>query len=279
MRVETLALMCCPGCQGELAFEGQVREDEILEGRLTCVDDGAVYPIEKGIPHFVTPESLEGLDRGYRRLYDLIARFYDSQFFVARNTRRHFFPAGEEKARREVIERLELDDSSRVLETGLGTGSNIPYLVEKAPQADIYGMDISLGMLRQCGRHLKKWGVASELMLANGEALPFKDDTFDVVFHVGGINAFTEIERAVDEMVRVAKPGTRIVIADETEEVVDGFFSRVGFHLFFGRQLAEEILAFRADDMMGFVPDGMQEVRFASTWEGKGYLLEFRKPA
>jgi ubiquinone/menaquinone biosynthesis C-methylase UbiE/uncharacterized protein YbaR (Trm112 family) len=279
MRHDSVELLCCPVCFGELTLqEPQVEDGIIWQGSLYCEKDDRTYPIQSGIPQFIAPQELLGLDRKYEKLYNLIARFYDSEFFITEIVRQHFVPAGEEKARLEIIERLELRSGDKVLETGIGTGSNVPYIYQLAPDVDVYGLDISLGMLKQGVRNLKKWGVETEFFLGNGEALPFGDEAFDVVFHVGGINAFTEIRRAIDEMIRVAKPGSRIVIADETEDVTDGLFSKIGFHLFFGKRLAEEILEFRADDMLKLVPPEMKEVAYKSIWEGNGYLLEFRKP-
>jgi ubiquinone/menaquinone biosynthesis C-methylase UbiE len=60
-------------------------------------------------------------------------------------------------------------------------------------------------------------------------------ESFDGVFHVGGINFFNNKEAAMAEMIRVAKPGARILIADETEKGARGcekFIS--GFRQSFG---------------------------------------------
>ena len=54
-----------------------------------------------------------------------------------------------------------------------------------------------------------------DLLLGNGEQLPVEDETFDGVFHVGGINFFNDKKSAIDEMIRVAKSGARILIADD----------------------------------------------------------------
>ena len=58
---------------------------------------------------------------------------------------------------------------------------------------------------------------AANLNLVNcaAEDLPFIDQSFDVVLHVGGINFFSDKKRAIEEMIRVAKPSTKIMIADE----------------------------------------------------------------
>jgi ubiquinone/menaquinone biosynthesis C-methylase UbiE/uncharacterized protein YbaR (Trm112 family) len=278
MRHDSVDLLRCPVCCSELALRAQVEDGQVWQGSLHCEKDDRAYPIQAGIPHFVASQELLGLDRKYEKLYNLIARFYDSEFFISEWVRQRFLPGGEEKARKEIVERLELRGGDKVLETGIGTAGNTPYIYQFEPDVEVYGLDISLGMLKQGVRNLEKWGLEIELFLANGEALPFEDESFDVVFHVGGINAFTNIRQAIEEMVRVARPGSRIVIADETEEVTEGPFSKVGFHLFFGKRLAQEILAFRAEEMLEHVPPEMTEVAFHSIWEGNGYLLEFRKP-
>lgn len=280
MKYDTLELLCCPVCKGELTLNGQVEQGKIRDGILRGKECHHEYRIEAGIPHFATPRELVGLNSRYARLYNWISRLYDSDFFVASHVRRQFWPAGEEKARREVLGRLEISHESTVLETGIGTGSNIPYLSNDVNKVRVYGLDIASGMLRQCVKNLAKWGLEADLFLGNAEALPFKDETMDVVFHLGAINYFTEPKRAIAEMIRVAKAGTRIVFADETENVSDisERFDRIGERLFFGKQLAEEISRFRSADIVGLIPETMLDIRFESIWEGNGYRVEFRKP-
>ena len=55
-----------------------------------------------------------------------------------------------------------------------------------------------------------------EYLLADAHALPFRDHVFDRVLHVGGINGFDRPEVALQEMARVARPGTPIVVVDES---------------------------------------------------------------
>jgi ubiquinone/menaquinone biosynthesis C-methylase UbiE len=280
MKSSSLSMLRCPYCGGELAFEGQPAGNHLLHGHLVCQQCQRRFPIKAGIPHFIRNEELVGLNRKYARLYNLISPFYDANFFIANYVRRQFFPAGEEKARREVVERLEIKSGSRILETGIGSGANVPYLLPMASSLEIFGLDIAGRSLQQCNRRSKDWGVELELFLGKGESLPYHDETFDVVFHVGGINAFSGKEQAIAEMIRVARPGTRIVIADEVEEVATeaSLLSRLGVLLFFGRRLTEEIYSFRPDDLLELIPKAMMEVALGTIWEGKGYLLEFRKP-
>ena len=67
------------------------------------------------------------------------------------------------------------------------------------------------------------------MALFEGEAehLPFRSESFDCVFHVGGINFFNDKGRALRELVRVAKPGVKIVVVDETEKVVKGMYEKM----------------------------------------------------
>ena len=57
--------------------------------------------------------------------------------------------------------------------------------------------------------------MAGRLAWAEGEALPFEDATFDIVYTVGGINYFNDPRRALSEMKRVARPGATVLAADE----------------------------------------------------------------
>ncbi|HEX5559384.1 MAG TPA: methyltransferase domain-containing protein, partial [Gaiellales bacterium] len=53
-----------------------------------------------------------------------------------------------------------------------------------------------------------------ELMEGDATALAYEDGTFDGAISTYGLTAVADVEDAVDEMVRVVKPGGRIVVAD-----------------------------------------------------------------
>lgn len=65
-------------------------------------------------------------------------------------------------------------------------------------------------MLRQCLKNLKRFKREAELFLGNAKELPFGNESFDAVFHAGGINFFSEKEKAVEEMIRIARPSLYI---------------------------------------------------------------------
>jgi ubiquinone/menaquinone biosynthesis C-methylase UbiE len=122
----------------------------------------------------------------------------------------------ETRARRLLINRLELEKNASVLETGAGTGSNLPIIADQiGKEGQLDGSDISSGILKVARRKMKAKGIRVELIQANASYLPYRMATFDAVLHVGGLNVFADKKRAIEEMHRVAKPGAKIVICDE----------------------------------------------------------------
>ena len=81
-------------------------------------------------------------------------------------------------------------------------------------------------MLAHCQTNLRRWGLQADLYQGNAESLPFADSSFNVVFHVGGINFFNDRALAIGEMIRVARPGSLLLIADETEKHVQEVYEK-----------------------------------------------------
>jgi ubiquinone/menaquinone biosynthesis C-methylase UbiE len=71
--------------------------------------------------------------------------------------------------------------------------------------------------LNHCRALIRQKGWMVELFLGNGEELPFKENSFASLFHNGGINFFNHLQQAIDEMIRAAKPGTKLITSDNNE--------------------------------------------------------------
>ncbi len=181
-------------------------------------------------------------------------------------TRLMFLPCGGENfARHEVLDRLEIAPGDAILETGIGHGDNLPYLKALYGNGLYVGLDNQQPMIDACRLNLKKWNLPAVLHLANAEELPYRDNFFDVVFHLGAFNLFRRKKQAMEEMIRVSKPGSLIVIADETEKATKLY------GLILGKQ--EPVVL-----PLKMVPDSMLETRLEIIWKGYGYVLSFRKP-
>jgi len=175
--------------------------DSDENGELVDDQSGDKFMIREGIPVFVSENELSGFNKKYQGLYNRIAPFYD----ISTSLFALFKSGGEKKRRLEYLNELEIKDGDKVLEISVGTGANLRFLPSGA---DYYGVDITWGMLKQCRKKIKKNNLKVELFQCAAEAVCFKDEAFDVVFHVGGINFFNDKERAILEMIRLAKPGT-----------------------------------------------------------------------
>lgn len=268
MKRSTLEVLCCPRCRGVLFLRDGSPSATAETGSLSCGRCQRDFPIEDGIPRFIRAEELTGLNRRFARFYDVFSHVYSPFSRLA-----FAFLGGEKKNRREVLDRLQ-PAGRRVLEVSIGPGVNLPFLIGAPGVEEVFGLDISLGQLQRCRSYCRRRGWAVDLFLGMGEELPFRDESFDSVLHIGGINFFSDKRKAMLEMVRVARPGARIVIADETERGARGYewllpgFSRIFFD---GRR--EPVTA-----PVDLVPPEMEEVRAHTVWRGIGYCIEFRRP-
>jgi ubiquinone/menaquinone biosynthesis C-methylase UbiE len=251
-------------------LSAEVENDNVANGDLHCSTCDRNYPIRNGIVHFINPQELEGKNQNFARYYNRLALIYSlfSKFAL--------LPfGGERKARKEILERLDLD-GGRILEVSIGNGVNLPYIFELSNTNDIFGIDISIGMLSKCRRLINKRDWQLDLFLAMAEALPFRAETFDKVLHIGGINFFANKKQAIEEMIRVARPGGKIVIADEVERLAKQVHRSVSLP---PRDQGGGAIETTINNL---VPGRMQEIRMEGIWrihgQYHGYCLEFNKP-
>jgi ubiquinone/menaquinone biosynthesis C-methylase UbiE len=259
-RPETIALLRSPGSGSALLLEKERGGEALVSA------SGERFPIRGGVPDFRTPEDLSGANGKYNHLYETIGGFYDDTQRVATAL------AGMDRDQyvMSYLGRLEVNPGDKVLETSAGTGLNFKYLPRGIRR---YGLDLAWDMLANCQENFRRWGMEGELFLGNAERLPFADESFDVVFHTGGINFFSDRGTAIREMIRVAKPGSLILIADETEEHVKGAYENIPYTREFYKERKEAVSA-----PVDLVPAEMEEVRVETVWKGRFYALTFRKP-
>ncbi len=133
------------------------------------------------------------------RIYSDLARFYDQFFGRAFTDHEH-----------EIIDQLNLRPDQQVLEVGVGTGIALDGY---PPYVHVVGIDPSTDMLAQAVKRAEDNGW-KHVELRTGDALnlDIPDSSFDCVtcFHV--ITVVPDPYKMMAEMVRVCKPGGRIVI-------------------------------------------------------------------
>jgi SAM-dependent methyltransferase len=109
-----------------------------------------------------------------------------------------------ERDRRLVVESLELRDRDRVLEVGCGYGW-ISQALWEAAKIEWTGVDHSAEMIRRLRAVHPKSG--SRALHADARQLPFRDGEFDKVVCTGVLMHIREYAIAVQELIRVLRPG------------------------------------------------------------------------
>ena len=102
-----------------------------------------------------------------------------------------------------------------VLEVGAGTGFFSLNLRQAGVVDDVHVTDISSAMVDAAKRNASKLGLDIEGRVADAECLPHADATFDLVVGHAVIHHLPDVEQAFSEMLRVLKPGGRVVVCGE----------------------------------------------------------------
>jgi ubiquinone/menaquinone biosynthesis C-methylase UbiE len=202
----------CPSSGSQLTLEnGKSRGDEIISGHLVSINDES-YPIIDGIPDFTFPQKLTQIDQETRLLYENIA----SEYHKFSNIPFQSFNSSEVDVRNGMVDRLSLQNDSKVLEVGCGCGDGSIIIAERLDaNGELFLQELSPAFLGKAVEKLKNVVVPTEFSVANACYLSFPDNYFDAAYHFGGSNTFSEIERFLFEISRVVKPGGKVVFGDE----------------------------------------------------------------
>jgi SAM-dependent methyltransferase len=121
-----------------------------------------------------------------------------------------------------LCEAVDLRASERVLDVACGTGAT--SLAAARRKANVTGIDFSSNSLARARERATFEGLDIEFQEGNAEALPFDDETFDVVLSTFGAQFVGNQEAAAQELVRVCKRGGRIGLANWTPGPFFGHF-------------------------------------------------------
>jgi ubiquinone/menaquinone biosynthesis C-methylase UbiE len=98
----------------------------------------------------------------------------------------------------------------KLLEVGCGIGTDLVRFAQHG--ALVTGVDLSSTAIELARRNFELHGVtAVDLRVANGEALPFDDESFDVVYGHGVVQYTADAPRLVRECHRVLTPGGQAI--------------------------------------------------------------------
>jgi demethylmenaquinone methyltransferase/2-methoxy-6-polyprenyl-1,4-benzoquinol methylase len=121
------------------------------------------------------------------------------------------------KWKRIAVSMLPKDGVRNCLDVACGTGDMTALLAEKYPNAKIVGLDLTAEMLDIAGKKTGNQNV--EFVSSDMCNMPFGDNCFDVVTSFYAIRNAPDLERAIDEIKRVTRPGGLICILDFSKPV------------------------------------------------------------
>lgn len=213
MKADLVSLYCAPGSRQALTLRDAVlRDGQVVSGALVA-PDGARFPIEDGLPDFTWPQELPGRERETISFYDGRGDAYDQNLPLTFST----FGEKEAVVRDAMVDRLMLKPGQTVLEIGAGTGRDSEVIARRlGGTGRLFCQDLSRSMLERNRRRLEAAGLAADFSIANASHLPFADRSVDAVYQFGGVGEFSDIAGFFREVVRVTKPGGRVVVGDES---------------------------------------------------------------
>jgi demethylmenaquinone methyltransferase / 2-methoxy-6-polyprenyl-1,4-benzoquinol methylase len=143
-----------------------------------------------------------------RAMFDRIAGLYDRMNTVMTAGLHH-------RWRRRAADLAQLGPGNRALDVATGTGDLAIALAERVgAEGEVVAVDFSERMLELA--RTKSNGLAIQFETANALALPFGDEEFDAATVGFGARNFSDLERGLREMVRVVRPGGRVVVLEIT---------------------------------------------------------------
>lgn len=158
----------------------------------------------------VTPykESDRGKKEQVTEMFDTISKNYDG-------LNRVISFGIDVKWRKKVVKLVGDTNPKTVLDIATGT-ADLAINLAKTSAERIVGLDISPGMLEVGKQKIKKKELDSkiEMVLGDGEKLPFEDNSFDAITVAFGVRNFENLEQGLQEIYRVLKPKGIFVVLE-----------------------------------------------------------------
>ena len=125
------------------------------------------------------------------------------------------------KWRKKAITQLKKDKPKQILDVATGTCDMAIISYRLLKPEKITGIDISEQMLKLGRKKIEKEGLTSfiELQTGDSETINFADNSFDAVTVAFGVRNFENLENGLKEMLRVLKPGGKLIVLEFSDPV------------------------------------------------------------
>ncbi len=181
--------------------------------------------------------------------------------------------------RKKAIKELFNDHPKYILDVATGTGDFAFEAIKILKPEKVIGVDISEGMLAVANQKINKRNMQDvfEVRIGDSEKLLFNNDEFDAVTVAYGVRNFENLENGLVDMLRVLKPGGKVVILEFSKPKV--FPVKQGYNFYFkyitptiGKLFSKDASAYTyLPESVAAFPDGevfnalMEKVGFRNT--------------
>jgi SAM-dependent methyltransferase len=181
------------------------------ENALQCSECNRTYPIEDGIPDFISGDSSLAPVSSMAKKVDLMAPIYESRLWYQLALRLGgAISSSVGSIARFHSETLEGITGS-VLDVACGPATYGRRIA--SPSRSVYGIDISMGMLRQGMTYIVRDHVPGvHLARSRVEELPFEDAVFDGAICSGSLHLFPDTVLSLREIERTMKTGAPLSV-------------------------------------------------------------------
>ncbi len=114
--------------------------------------------------------------------------------------------------KRRLLKLAEIQPKYRVLDLCCGTGDVALRAARR--HAQVVGADFSAAMLEGGVKRSRTTGLPVQWLRADALRLPFRDSAFDIAVVSYGLRNLADVEAGLSEMLRVTRPGGRILVLD-----------------------------------------------------------------
>lgn len=206
----------CPSCHGQLRWD---------QGHVECLACGRTYPIEDGVPVFVR---LGAWDEHKRREADLSIAGTAAQWEVERPLGSRLYGwLMAEKFRRSIDAIANLLPGATGLVVCAGSGMDAEFLARSGTR--VIASDISLEAIQRTRERARRHGVELITLVADVEALPFRDADIEVVYVHDGLHHLSNPEVGLREMARIAS--LAVSVSEPADAAVTSLAIRMGIAL------------------------------------------------
>ena len=124
-----------------------------------------------------------------------------------------------------------LAQQGEAVDIGCGPGHLIFDLARQMPDLQLTGVDMSDEVLEQAGNYAAQYGFGDRVTFKKGsaQAVPFPDDSFDLVISTLSLHHWSQPEAALDEVARIVRPGGAFLIFDLRRDMAAPFYLLLWF--------------------------------------------------